>query len=124
MFTPALRCTASNIVVAVLACRVSATGFHVTANGAAHGTGAVATPWDLATALNSADAVAPGDTIWLHGGTYRGGFTSRLMSIQRADARRSPAETSKQPVQPVQRTSTMPASLTAPFTTLPDAVRT
>jgi hypothetical protein len=53
--------------------------FHVTPSGAASGNGSVASSWDLATALNSADAVAPGDTIWLHGGTYRGGFTSRLV---------------------------------------------
>jgi hypothetical protein len=36
-------------------------------------------PWRLGTALSGADGtVQPGDTVWLHGGAYRGAFTSTL----------------------------------------------
>jgi hypothetical protein len=42
------------------------------------GDGSRERPWDLATALAHPAAVRPGDTLWLRGGTYRGGFTSRL----------------------------------------------
>ena len=39
--------------------------------GSAAGDGSSAHPWDLATALKgAAERVAPGDTIWLRGGTY------------------------------------------------------
>lgn len=52
--------------------------FHVTPAGTTQGNGSTTEPWDLATALSPPCVVRPGDTIWLHGGTYRGGFTSRL----------------------------------------------
>ena len=35
-------------------------------------------PIVLATALNATKTVGPGDTVWIHAGTYRGGFASRL----------------------------------------------
>ena len=44
----------------------------------APGTGTMANPWSLATALAQPAAVRPGDTIWLRGGTYAGTFTSYL----------------------------------------------
>jgi hypothetical protein len=54
-------------------------GFYTSPEGTAMGRGCVSRPWDLATALAGGDGlVRPGDTIWLRGGTYRGGFTSRL----------------------------------------------
>ena len=53
-------------------------GFHVTTSGSASGDGSVAAPWDLATALAGPPAVRPWDTIWIHGGTYEGEFTSGL----------------------------------------------
>jgi hypothetical protein len=58
--------------------------YHVTTTGSAKGNGSEEKPWDLATALTAA-AVKPGDTVWIHAGTYRGGFVSRLKG--RPDAR-------------------------------------
>jgi len=51
--------------------------FHVTVNGTPAGDGSIDAPWDLATAL-SRSTVVPGDTIYLHGGTYKGFFVSNL----------------------------------------------
>ena len=56
----------------------AASGFHVSPTGASSGNGSAQSPWDLATALNQPASVQPGATIWLHAGTYRGNFTSRL----------------------------------------------
>ena len=50
----------------------------VSPDGAPSGDGSAAHPWDLATALSSQVGVQPGDTIWLHAGTYQGDFTSTL----------------------------------------------
>jgi hypothetical protein len=52
--------------------------FHASPGGTPQGNGSEAKPWDLATALAATETVKPGDTVWLHGGTYRGGFASRL----------------------------------------------
>jgi hypothetical protein len=62
---------------------VTASTFFVSPTGAASGTGSMASPWDLKTALNHPAAVQPGDTIYLRGGTYNIptadlGFTCRL----------------------------------------------
>ena len=46
------------------------------------GTGSLADPWSLQTALNQPAAVRPGDTIWLRGGTYMGTFLSNLNGAQ------------------------------------------
>jgi hypothetical protein len=61
-----------------LVARGSAAEFHVTPTGTSVGTGSLTSPWDLRTALNQPAIVKPGDTIWLHGGRYRGRFTSNL----------------------------------------------
>jgi len=53
-------------------------GFHVTTTGAAGGSGALADPWDLQTALNHPSAVKPGDIIYIHEGTYYGAYVSKL----------------------------------------------
>ena len=55
-----------------------ATEFHVEPDGKADGNGGRDKPWDLQTALSHPKAVKPGDTIWLHGGTYKGSFKSEL----------------------------------------------
>jgi hypothetical protein len=55
-----------------------AAGFHVSPNGAPSGNGTADGPWDLATALGQPSTVQPGATIWLHGGVYKGAFTSAL----------------------------------------------
>jgi hypothetical protein len=52
--------------------------FHVTTAGSSAGNGSVGSPWNLTTALNQPSAVRPGDTIWVHGGTYNGTYTPRL----------------------------------------------
>src|SRR5438876_898900 len=56
------------------ACRLTrptVAGFHVTTGGSKGGDGSAAAPWDLPTALAAPAAVKPGDTIWVHGGTYK-----------------------------------------------------
>jgi len=52
--------------------------FYVSPNGKPSATGAIDSPWDLATALKQPKSVKPADTIWLRGGTYQGEFTSSL----------------------------------------------
>jgi hypothetical protein len=51
----------------------------VAPGGSAADSGTRERPWDLATALSGAgDRIAPGDTVWLLGGTYRGRFRTEL----------------------------------------------
>ncbi len=52
--------------------------FHVSPDGTATGDGSTTSPWDLTTVLSHPEPVQPGDTIWLHGGEYRGSFESHL----------------------------------------------
>jgi hypothetical protein len=54
------------------------TNFYVSPTGSSKASGAIADPWDLATALNQPAAVKPGATIWMRGGIYHGSFTSKL----------------------------------------------
>lgn len=42
--------------------------------GTAQGRGTTASPWDIGSALGGEQPVAPGDTIWLHSGTYKRPF--------------------------------------------------
>jgi hypothetical protein len=49
--------------------------WHVTPTGTAEGKGSANSPWDIKTAFAHPAAVQPGDTIWLHGGTYKIGGT-------------------------------------------------
>lgn len=53
-------------------------GFFVAVDGSQTGDGSLAKPWSLPTALAQPGIVQPGDTIWVHGGTYNGPFTSNL----------------------------------------------
>lgn len=62
---------------------IAASQYFVSPAGSAAGTGSMASPWDLKTALSQPAAVKPGDTIYLRGGTYNVpaadlGFTSNL----------------------------------------------
>jgi parallel beta-helix repeat protein len=51
----------------------------VAPTGSATGSGSAEAPWDLATALaGGGGRIAPGDTVWLRGGTYRGVFRTSL----------------------------------------------
>jgi len=72
----------------------SVAGFFVADDGSAAGDGSAADPWDLATALNHPPTVAPGDTIWVCGGTYTGVFRSRLLGTAAAPVvvRQQPGE--------------------------------
>ena len=54
---------------------------HVATDGSPSGDGSLVSPWDLQSALNHPSAVRPGDTIWVHGGTYDGDFVSRLSGV-------------------------------------------
>lgn len=56
----------------------AAAEFHVGPDGSPSGTGSATEPWDLATAFAATEKVQAGDTVWLHAGTYRGGFLSHL----------------------------------------------
>ena len=66
------------------------TEYHVSPQGNPLGDGSSSCPWDLQTALDGAPGVDqqprihPGDTCWLHGGRYRGGYKSRLMGTVEA----------------------------------------
>lgn len=61
---------------------VTHAGWHVTPGGSSTGTGSRIQPWTLAYALSGATGrVQPGDTIWLHGGTYRGKFSSTVAGV-------------------------------------------
>ena len=54
-------------------------GYYVAPNGSSSGSGAIGSPWSLATALSGASGkVKPGDTIWVRGGTYTAPFRSTL----------------------------------------------
>ena len=52
--------------------------WHVKTTGSAGGNGSDANPWTLAVALAQPAAVQPGDTIWVHQGTYTGTFSVAL----------------------------------------------
>ncbi|HEU4628916.1 MAG TPA: right-handed parallel beta-helix repeat-containing protein [Gemmatimonadaceae bacterium] len=56
----------------------TARSYYVAPTGKPSGDGSAKAPWDLATALNQPEALQPGDTIWVRGGTYTGHFVSRL----------------------------------------------
>jgi hypothetical protein len=56
--------------------------FFVAVDGSPQGTGTKKRPWDLQTALSHPEAVRPGDTIYLRGGTYAGKFVSVLSGSQ------------------------------------------
>src|SRR5882672_8369580 len=59
--------------------RTPLTGWHVSASGTTGSAGNSSAPWSLAYALAGAGGqVQPGDTVWLHGGTYRGAFVATV----------------------------------------------
>jgi hypothetical protein len=70
-------CATPTLVAACLSVACGA-DFFVSPSDNANGDGSRSNPWDLATALEHPDAIKPGDTVWLLGGTYTGGFTCRL----------------------------------------------
>lgn len=57
----------------------------VSASGNQKARGTKDSPWDIATALRhgpQGSEIRPGDTIWLHGGRYRGSFVSTLVGTK------------------------------------------
>jgi hypothetical protein len=54
------------------------TGFFVSVAGSLYGDGTTEHPWALETALAQPGVLKPGDTIWVHGGVYKGEFNSAL----------------------------------------------
>jgi hypothetical protein len=72
------RCILQLVLFAVLHAYLSGGQFHVTADASSSGTGTPANPWQLQVAVHHQPAVKPGDTIWVHGGVYRGQFTCAL----------------------------------------------
>jgi uncharacterized protein YjdB len=53
-------------------------GYYVSPSGSSGGSGTKSSPWSLSSVLGGSKPVAPGDTVWVLGGTYRGQFTSNL----------------------------------------------
>ncbi|HEY8833259.1 MAG TPA: hypothetical protein VIM21_12220 [Gemmatimonadaceae bacterium] len=53
-------------------------GYVVTVDGSQYGDGSVEHPWALETALAQPGILKPGDTVWVHGGVYKGEFNSAL----------------------------------------------
>lgn len=52
--------------------------FYVSPQGGPQGDGSRQNPWDLQTALDKARVVKPGDTVWLAGGTYGTGYSTKF----------------------------------------------
>ncbi len=62
---------ALGLVAWVLAVAGRGAEWFVAPDGTAQGAGAADSPWDLASALAGKHKIAPGDTVWLAGGTYK-----------------------------------------------------
>jgi len=58
------------LVIPALASVASGTDFFVSTIGSSVANGSIDDPWDLSTAFSHPAAVAPGDRIWIEGGTY------------------------------------------------------
>jgi hypothetical protein len=78
-----MRCISILIGSLMLAASASAAEFFVAPNGTPQGDGSKDKPWDIHTALKQPAAVKPGDTIWVRGGTYRGGFDCKLTGTEK-----------------------------------------
>ena len=57
------------LIAAALAPAVAGTGYHVSPAASGSGDGSRSNPWQFHAALQSS-SVKPGDTVWIHGGTY------------------------------------------------------
>lgn len=67
--------------IAFLTCCLTsfASEYHVATNGTSGGSGTISSPLSLAKALSLTSPAVPGDTIWIHGGTYLSNYTSQLV---------------------------------------------
>jgi hypothetical protein len=79
---PSSVCTTLRCALVIVAIAIASVGtaaeFHVSPTGTPDGKGTPEQPWDLATGLSGRAGLKPGDVLWLHGATYRGGFQSEL----------------------------------------------
>jgi hypothetical protein len=68
--------------------------WYVSPDGVKDAKGTMEQPLDLATALSKDSNVAPGDIVWLKGGTYKGNFVSELRGAEAGPilVRQSPGE--------------------------------
>jgi hypothetical protein len=83
--TPAVRHGTAYVTLAAALAVLSpppdsavAAEFHVMTTGRNTNPGSISAPWDLQYALLRENAANPGDTIWIHEGTYAGRFYSNL----------------------------------------------
>ncbi|MDQ3394306.1 MAG: Ig-like domain-containing protein, partial [Bacteroidota bacterium] len=60
------------------------TNYHIAVKGSSSGDGSQSKPWDIETALSGSKG-SPGDTLWLHGGVYKGNFKSNLRGTSSAN---------------------------------------
>ena len=67
------RCATSAVMVWLLTCTLQAIGseWYASPNGQAKAPGTKQAPWDLESALAGKQKIAPGDILWLLGGTYK-----------------------------------------------------
>ncbi len=76
--------------------------YHVSPDGHSKAAGTRAHPWSLESALEKTSVIKPGDTVWVHDGTYTGSFYSYLKGT--ADApivvRQAPGERAVLDLQP------------------------
>src|SRR4051812_2393344 len=71
---------ASGFALLASAPAVSAAEWHVTPTGSTAGAGTLADPWDLpGVAAGGLTQILPGDTIWVHEGTYGDGGNQPLI---------------------------------------------
>jgi hypothetical protein len=75
----ALRLVLPAVLALLIGCGLSAAAeLYVSPDGKPDADGMKARPLDLATALGAKSPARPGDTVWLLGGTYHGGFTAKV----------------------------------------------
>ncbi len=81
------RATPACVLLLVLASSAPAAPYHASPEGVAGGDGSAARPWDLATALEAADTVRPGDTVLVAAGSHpenirRGSVYARALGVR------------------------------------------
>jgi hypothetical protein len=64
--------------------------YFVSPSGTPDGNGSRAHPWDIETALRQPDAVKPGDTIWIRGGSYGSGAANAILRSRLTGTPRDP----------------------------------
>ncbi len=61
--------------------------WHVSTDGKTTGHGAKDAPWDIESALGARQEIAPGDTVWIHQGTYKHPFENVGMGFKKLACR-------------------------------------